>query len=356
MHCGAGWKSSDKESKLMTNNRQEANPTKIANLAEGETGRVIALNIPADLIDKNAEHVEYIRCEAEQLPLADNAADTIIIAGANYVVSLRELFRVLKMRGRLLSMDVSADDAAAFEQKLAAAGFICRRVAKNSRVMTLEAEKPFDYTAIIFGDKQAEAHETDPISILNAWMDHPDVFMHGPEHHVLDGAALLVALDRWFSQHPGEAQKVHSWRREQAARLNADEPDEENHEVPVMNIRDAISELIERAGGYPGGACGYLGVCGAAVSAGTAFSIFSVTSPFSDITWSESSALTGSILTRLSTSPGPRCCKRNAYMALQTAGDFLKQHYSIDLKTNDSVRCHYFDKNEECVFTDCVFF
>lgn len=218
-----------------------------------------------------------------------------------------------------------------------------------------EETAPFDFLAVIYSEQDLEG-VTDPIKILNAWMDMPEVNMHGPEHHVLDGAALLVALDNWFKQNPERAAQLHEWRQKQADRLNEGEEDEDYLEIPAMNLTEAIDELIERAADYPGGACGFLGVCGATISCGTAFSIFSVTTPLSDETWSQSAELTGKILGKLSESSGPRCCKRNAYLALEVTSDYLLKKYDIDLGMDHDIKCGYFDQNEDCLFADCLYF
>lgn len=225
----------------------------------------------------------------------------------------------------------------------------------ESGILACEAE-PIDFHAIIFTDNEDLEEVTDPIRILNLWMEHPQVNIHGPEHHVLDGAALLVALDHWLKKNPKRAAQLQEWRLGQAEKLNRGIEVEEDLTVPAMNIEEAVDALIERAGSYPGGACGFMGVCGAAVSVGAAFSIFSVTTPFSDETWSQANELTGQILTKLSTSHGPRCCKRNAYMALEVAADFLKKKYQIDLEPTSEIKCEYFDQSEECLFSDCEYF
>ncbi len=254
---------------------------------------------------------------------------------------------------------------------------------------------------------------TDPIVILNHWMDLPEIHMHGPEHHTLDGAALLVALDHWFALNPERASELNSLRQERADKINEifstaetnnilprntalDVFDTEGTEVPdskqsdpkredltnsavtetetetetetateseepyrvdvAMDLPTAIDWLIDRAGEYPGGACGSVGVCGAAVSCGAAFSIFSVNTPFSEQTWSQNAELTSRIIGNLASTSGPRCCKRNAYFALETTAKFLKEKYKIDLQMNHEIKCHYFDKNEECLYAECPFF
>ncbi len=201
---------------------------------------------------------------------------------------------------------------------------------------------------------------TDPIAILNHWMDMPEIPMHGPEHHTLDGAALLLALDHWFALHPERASDLQALRQKRAGKINerfSAEETEDPYQVDVaMDLPTAIDWLINRAGEYPGGACGSVGVCGAVISCGAAFSIFSVNTPYSEESWSQNAELTSRIIGKLATTSGPRCCKRNAYFALETTVNFLKEKYKIDLQTTPEIKCHYFDKNEECLYAECPFF
>ena len=59
--------------------------------------------------------------------------------------------------------------------------------------------------------------------------------MHGPEHHVMVGAALLTA----YKNAGGN-----------------------------IELKDALIEMMHRGKAVPGGACGFWGACGAGISAG----------------------------------------------------------------------------------------
>ena len=70
---------------------------------------------------------------------------------------------------------------------------------------------------------------------------HKDfVRIHGPEHHVLDGASLLTA----FFNAGGK-----------------------------INLQESLNELMKRGLQMPGATCGMWGVCGAVSSMGAALSI-----------------------------------------------------------------------------------
>ena len=84
----------------------------------------------------------------------------------------------------------------------------------------------------------------DPVAVAQRIMEDPYIYMHGPEHHVLAGAALLAA----FCNSGGQ-----------------------------LDLEKALSLMEERGSQVPGGACGFWGCCGAGVSAGIYMSI--VTEP-----------------------------------------------------------------------------
>lgn len=64
----------------------------------------------------------------------------------------------------------------------------------------------------------------DPIGIINKMMDLPFCHMHGPEHHVMVGAALLAA----YKNAGGE-----------------------------IDLHPALLEMMRRGKSVPGGACGF---------------------------------------------------------------------------------------------------
>ena len=89
---------------------------------------------------------------------------------------------------------------------------------------------------------------SDPWDIARRMMLLPQVHMHGPEHHVLVGLALLTAY-----QNAGGS----------------------------LDLDAALQEMVRRGKQIPGGACGFLGCCGAAVSAGTFMALATGSTPLS---------------------------------------------------------------------------
>lgn len=92
-----------------------------------------------------------------------------------------------------------------------------------------------------------------PIEIFNNIAHMDFIRIHGPEHHVLDGAVLLTAY------------------------YNAG---------GKIDLSISLNELMKRGLQMPGATCGMWGVCGAVSSMGAALSIIDSTGPLSsDSAW-----------------------------------------------------------------------
>ena len=161
-----------------------------------------------------------------------------------------------------------------------------------------------------------------PIEIAMTIMNQKEINIHGPEHHVIDGASLLTAI---------------------------------YNVSPTFNLEEALNELIERGKLMPGATCGKWGVCGSVSSIGAALSILHHTGPLSDDDYyKDHMELTSIILEKMSHIGGPRCCKRNAFLSISTAADYVKKHYNIDLQIHN-IHCHYSQHNKQCIGTRCPF-
>ncbi|MBN1785297.1 MAG: hypothetical protein JW815_06125 [Candidatus Bathyarchaeota archaeon] len=53
---------------------------------------------------------------------------------------------------------------------------------------------------------------------------------------------------------------------------------------------------------------------------------------------------------------GPRCCKRNTYLALMQAVEFLKEKFGVTLKVREDHECEFSDLNSECLRQSCPFY
>ena len=87
---------------------------------------------------------------------------------------------------------------------------------------------------VLFGLCLNEASKN-PIEIINKMMDMPFCYMHGPEHHIMVGMALLTA----YKNAGGK-----------------------------IELENALREMMNRGRSVPGGACGFWGACGAGISSG----------------------------------------------------------------------------------------
>ena len=113
----------------------------------------------------------------------------------------------------------------------------------------------------------------DPAKILEEMMSLPFCHMHGPEHHVMVGAALLTAY-----RNAGGA----------------------------LDLPAALSEVVSRGSAVPGGACGFWGACGAGISTGMYLSIVTGATPLSRQAWGLANQMTARALAAIGTHGGPR--------------------------------------------------
>ena len=165
----------------------------------------------------------------------------------------------------------------------------------------------------------------DPIAILEKMMSQPFCHMHGPEHHVLVGAALLTAYNNAASS---DSLKV--------------------------DLHEGLLEVMSRGQQVPGGACGYMGACGAAISAGIFMSVVTRNTPLSTETWQLCNLMTSRALEQVALNGGPRCCKRDSYLSILAAVDFVKEHLGVEMEKAE-VTCSRSQINNQCIGEKCPF-
>ncbi len=162
----------------------------------------------------------------------------------------------------------------------------------------------------------------DPVEIFTEIAKQDFIAIHGPEHHILDGAALLTA----FSHAGGE-----------------------------IELKSALEELMKRGLTMPGAACGLWGVCGAVSSMGAALSIIDKTGPLTtDETWGKHMAFTSKALGELAAVGGPRCCKRDAFLSYKQAIKYLNENFDVEIPETEIV-CEFHDENQQCIGERCPF-
>lgn len=164
---------------------------------------------------------------------------------------------------------------------------------------------------------------TNPIEIFRKIANQDFISIHGPEHHILDGAALLTA----FYNAGGK-----------------------------IDLPQSLDEIIKRGSKMPGATCGLWGVCGAVNSVGAALSIIDGTGPLSeDASWGNHMMFTSKALGKLAQVGGPRCCKRNAFLTLQEAITFVNENYDVKLEQSE-ISCTYSERNMQCIKARCPFY
>lgn len=147
--------------------------------------------------------------------------------------------------------------------------------------------------------------------------------LHGPEHHILDGACLLVA----FRNAGGS-----------------------------IDIDAALERLMAEGIRMPGAMCGLWGICGAITSIGAALSIIDGTGPLStDGTWGEHMSYTSLAVAELGNINGPRCCKRDAMIAFKNAVEYVNKHYPVELGY-EAGTCEFSSVNQQCIKERCPFY
>jgi hypothetical protein len=161
-----------------------------------------------------------------------------------------------------------------------------------------------------------------PIAIAKAIMHQDFVSLHGPEHHLLDGAAFLTA----YKNAGGN-----------------------------IDLENCLDQLAARAKTMPGGMCGFWGVCGSAASLGAALSIIHGTGPLSaGDAYKDQMEFTSLALSKIGAIGGPRCCKRNAFISLSVGIDFVKRKYGIEMEGGRTI-CEFSPLNSECLGDRCPF-
>lgn len=98
-----------------------------------------------------------------------------------------------------------------------------------------------------------------PVYIIEKLMSQSFCHMHGPEHHVMVGAALLTA----YKNAGGD-----------------------------IDLAEALVEMINRGKSVPGGACGFWGACGAGISTGIFIAILSKSTPLTNEPFALSNQMT----------------------------------------------------------------
>ena len=172
--------------------------------------------------------------------------------------------------------------------------------------------------------KQALSNDSkNPIEIAIEMMQDSSINMHGPEHHYLVSASLLVA----YKNAGGD-----------------------------IDFENSLQKTLERAKNVPGGICGMWGSCGAGIASGIFISVITGATPVSEKEWSLANEMTSKSLDIISKNGGPRCCKRNSFLAISKATAFVKDIFDITLEMPEKVICDFYPRNIQCRKADCLYY
>jgi hypothetical protein len=165
---------------------------------------------------------------------------------------------------------------------------------------------------------------TAPMAMAITLMRSPHLKMHGPEHHFLVPAVLLAAYYNRVRAADGiKAKKIAIARR--------------------------------RAEDIKGGFCGFYGNCGAAVGTGIFLSVMTEATPLFRKEWRLSNLMTAESLLAIANHGGPRCCKRDTFLAIRCAVAMLRREFQIDLDIAEPVVWEFSPLNKECTQDACPF-
>ncbi len=168
----------------------------------------------------------------------------------------------------------------------------------------------------------ATSTETDMVRLMNEIRAHPCFAMHGPEHHSLVPGVILTTY------------------RNLGGKID----------------RAQIAAAIDRGALLPGGACGYMGSCAAALGAGIAFATILGSTPLRPVPRSLSQKITAQILNRIADLEAARCCRRECNIVLTAAAELSPKYLPITLHAADGPTCDQFGQNRECPGVDCPLF
>ena len=121
-----------------------------------------------------------------------------------------------------------------------------------------------------------------------------------------------------------------------------------------LELEKALMEMDRRGKEVPGGACGFWGACGAGISTGMYLSIVTKSTPLETKTWGLCNQMTGKALEKIGELNGPRCCKRDSYLAIIEAVKFTEEHLGISMETKEFF-CTRSDQNNQCLKHNCPF-
>ena len=164
-----------------------------------------------------------------------------------------------------------------------------------------------------------QTDKTDMIELMAEIRSHPAVPVNGPEHHYLVPGIILATCRN----------------------LGGDV------------TPDMIQAGIQRGSQVSGGYCGFMGVCGAAVGVGIAFSLILDANPMKPAARSTVQTATQQVLADIAGLEAARCCQRDTWLALTKAAALSKKYLPTALTAEYPLICRQQSKNKACIRDNC---
>ena len=162
------------------------------------------------------------------------------------------------------------------------------------------------------------SRQTDMVELMQTIRSHPLFGIHGPEHHSMVPAVILTAL------------------KNSGYQISDDE----------INLAIARGKIVG------GGACAFLGACGAAVGVGIAVSVVLKANPYDGSKRQSVQQNTQKVLAKIASYKAPRCCQRDSWLALKEASTIIREITGKSLSVG-TIECEQFRENKECIHKQC---
>ncbi len=161
--------------------------------------------------------------------------------------------------------------------------------------------------------------ETDMLKLFEQIRSHPAIPVNGPEHHALVPGVILATYRNLGG-----------------------------------TISDSIIETgIKRGSSVAGGYCAFMGVCGAAIGVGTAFSLILDANPLKPEERKQVQQAVHGALEEIAALHAARCCQRDCWLALKKAAELSAELLPVALKAEGVLVCRQQQQNHECQGNKC---
>lgn len=157
------------------------------------------------------------------------------------------------------------------------------------------------------------------IRLLAQIRQHPSIPINGPEHHALVPGIILTTYQN----------------------ITGD--------ISASTIETGIERGRSVAGGY----CAFMGICGAAVGVGIAFSLILDANPLEPEKRKVVQSTTQTVLAKIAKLRAARCCQRDSWIALKKAAALSEVYLPVPLHAKSDLVCIQKEQNKECLGRGC---